>query len=169
MEPAEITECDTCNGALSIGAATSAYGAMAAVNLDNGFAWCAYDLSELWKLEVRGDNRVVHGVDGQRAYGLSLDRVIVQVPLVVVGKYDQAGALNVDAVAGLTVTLRYLRVNLEHPVSTGNGTRTATWTQADGAVVTAPVKVIPPLEHRVGQGALCRAVLTLDIPGGRWV
>jgi hypothetical protein len=161
-EPAEILSCDACNGGLVLSAAGSA----AQVDLMNGFAWCCTDLSDLWKVEVRGADRTLAGLSGERAYPREVHSVTMQFPMVIVGKYDKDGALNADAAAGLATTLRYLRTNLELPTGSGNGTRTATWTLEDGTTYTAPVHVIPPLQHAIGSGALCKAVLTISVPGG---
>lgn len=165
MEAAEITNCDVCNGGLKFNTA----GALPEIDLLNGYAWCVTDTSDLWKLEVRGDDRVLAGVAGRRAHPRELDAVTMQFPMVVVGKYTKDGAVNVDPSAGLDINLMYLRTNLELPIASGNGTRQMTWTRESGGTpLTANVHVIPPMQHKVGSGYLARLVLEVSVPSGRF-
>ncbi|GIV00841.1 MAG: hypothetical protein KatS3mg014_2456 [Actinomycetota bacterium] len=157
---AEISNCDTCNGGLVF----DAFGPYPAIDLLNGKAWCALDTSDLWKQEVRGEDRIVPGLEGSRPYPRLRAAVTMQFPLVVVGARDPSGALFANPVAGLAANLAFLRDNLEAPVSVGDGTRPLTWTRPDGVVLRAQVHVVPPLEHRIGPGATCRAVLTISVP-----
>lgn len=161
-EPGEILDCDACNGELTF----NATGALPAIDLLNGFAWCATDLSDLWKLEVRGGDRTIPGLEGERAYPLLRHSVVMQFPMVIVGKRTRLGALNADERAGLATNLAYLRTNLELPLTTGDGTRPVTWIRDDGVTLLADAKVLPPLQHQILPGAVCRAVLTIKIPTG---
>lgn len=159
VDAATIQSCDPCNGGLVIDG----------VDLMNGYAWCCTDLSDLWKLELRGiEGREVPGMDGELSFDPEIAPVTMQFPLVVVGAFDKDGNANTSPAAGLAENLAYLRANLELPAG-GDGTRPATWGRADGTTLTADVKVVPPLEHRFRPGHQARAVLTLRVPAGRFV
>lgn len=162
MAEAVLTNCDACNGTLTF----NTTGSLPEIDLMNGFAWCAADLSDLWKLEVRGDDRIIPGLDGARAYPRAITTVTMQFPMRIVGAFDEAGNPNVDPVAGLAENLAYLRTNLEMPIATGDGTRPATWVREDGVTLLADVHVIPPLQHRIDVGNSCRAVLTISVARG---
>lgn len=157
---ATITGCDSCNGRLVF----EPYLTFPEIDLANGIAWCALDTSEAWKQEVRGEDRVIPGIEGVRAYPRLRTVTRMQFPMVVVGERDPNGNPYADPAAGLAANLAFLRANLETPVTVGNGTRPLRWDRPDGVSLRAWVHVVPPLEHAVGPGYTCRLMLTVSVP-----
>lgn len=149
-------QCTSCYGTLTISTV-----------LLSGSAWCLPDLSSLWATpDVRGDDRLIPGVTGVKAYPRRLTASRYSLPMIVAGKYTRTGALNSNWQAGLEANLAYLMANVLLPTGTGDGTRTCVWTLPSGATVTAAVHVYGFVSPQLFPGSLLRGTLELSAPHG---
>lgn len=129
-------------------------------------AFFGNDLAELLRpADHRGGDRIIpHGgvVPKPRRRTVSKRSL----PLVIFGDRDQNGGVIVDYRAGLDDHIAYLNNNLVAPISTGDGTRSATLVLANGNR-SAQVHV-EGLDIGSGKGGHVKATLHLSIPGGEF-
>lgn len=154
-----ITACDGCLATLTIDS----------VELQ-GPGWCFPDLSDLLgDPDYVGEDRPISGAhddpfprdDGR------LDTVLTGV---VAGDYSQAGALLGGTLeAGVITNLTALKA-ITAPVTTGDGTRAAVLTLANGTTKTAAVHFGPlKVAYSGATGGLVNVTVRLEVPAGRFV
>lgn len=133
-------------------------------------AWKTVDVAPLFdSAPQRGENRVVPHANGRVAYLRRNDEWPIQLNLVIFGAYDQNGVLASNKRLQLLTNIEYLKTNVVAPTGTGDGTRTAVWTQAGGTTKTAPVHVLRLTCAQIVPGsASVRAVLELVVPAGQF-
>jgi len=86
----------------------------------SGPAWDTPDLSMLWvDAAQRGANRRVSGTPGVRFKRKRYDESPALIPLLVIGHFDPAGAVQANAMLGLQLNLETLRAGLVEPTVTG--------------------------------------------------
>jgi hypothetical protein len=136
-------------------------------------AWCITDMSAMLDdAELRGGNRLIPMAPGTLARRRRRTTTRKDFPVVVTGKYTQAGALLGETFAswqaGLTVNLRALRAGLgianDAPAGV-TGTVEAVWTPPGETAMTADVHVLAPLRVQIRSYAAL-AVLSLEVPVG---
>lgn len=139
----------------------------------NGPAWDIPDLTPLWiSGEIRGSDRTIPGTAGVLAYPRRRTVTEVDLDMLITGDVSAVGAAYDDAVAGLATNLEVLRATIVEPVTTGDGTRSASLTvPGETFARTGDVHVLGldlgPLIARFHERALIRATLSLSIPAGR--
>ena len=131
-----------------------------------GTAAChATNLQELYSQAHRGEDRIVPGSAGVVAYPRRLDAIRFRIELIINGRYTSDGALNADPDVGVRANIAELKT-VTAPVTTGDGTRTVTWTRPGGSV-TADCHVGPLLIGRhVGPAVF--STLELNVPAGEF-
>lgn len=141
-------------------------------------AWSIMNLERLWQqVEVRGEDRLIPGVNGVIAYRRRVTTRTVDLDFAITGDVDQAGNPVADGLVGLETNLDYLYANAFEPLTTADGTRPATLTKPSGATRTANVHVtfhegvVVTVEMGTcgsNRNALMQGVVTLTIPTGRF-
>lgn len=134
----------------------------------------AWDIPNPLKLlaeaSTRGENTTLPGAAGRRGNPMRLDQYETDLAFLLNGEVNQAGTPYSDPWVGLETNLAYLWTNVFTPVSTGRGTRAASFTTVGGAVRTATVQVEPlHLPNDVEDPTLVEAVLHLIVVSGRFV
>lgn len=133
-------------------------------------AWQCLDLTSLWEpAALRGNDRMLPGVDGVIPYPRRVTVSSRSIPMVIVGGVDSSGTSYIDPNApygGLWQNVNYLATNVAGPVG-GDGTRAASLTMPDTSVRSARVTV---LNLAIGQHVQAGMLATLDfnIVGGRF-
>jgi hypothetical protein len=123
----------------------------------------AKNLPELYTENHRGGDRLIPNVAGVVAYPRQRHDVTHTLELVINGRYASDGTLNANAMAGLRANIAELKT-ITAPVTTGDGTRTVTWTYPGGSA-SAACHVGPLLIGRhFGPSVL--ATLDLHVPAG---
>lgn len=153
------------------------YGRTGTLTIDglalNGPAWDIPDLSPLWiSGEIRGSDRTIPGAAGVLAYPRRRTVTEVDLDMLITGDVSAVGVAYADAVAGLAANLEVLRTLVVEPVTTGDGTRSASLTvPGETFARTGDVHVfgldLGPVIARAHERAMVRATLTLSIPAGR--
>ena len=146
------------------------YGCTGSLSIDgvslNCPAWDLPDLTDLWLPgAVRGDDRLLPGVVGVKAYKRRVTITQHSLPFLIVGDVDRLGNTYSDPWVGLQTNLAYLRTNVADPTNLTDGTRTGTLTMPDGTTRTADLHVLGIVKGQVLAGRM-RATLELSIPGG---
>jgi hypothetical protein len=133
-------------------------------------AWVAPHLSKLWyDVAVRGESTLLPGASGRRSNPTRVDETEHQLPFFINGVVDQTGATYPQAWEGLRLNLDYLWTNVFSPVTTGRGTRSASYLTPGGVTLTADVRVEPfiPAEE-ITDPTYVSGTFTLIIPAGRF-
>lgn len=131
-----------------------------------GTAAChATNLQELYTEQQRGGDRLLPNVDGVRPYIRRRHDVIHTLQLVIRGRFASDGTGNANAMAGLRANIAELKAIAE-PVTTGDGTRSVTWTFPGGSA-SADCHVGPLIIGR-HFGANVFATLDLHVPAGEF-
>lgn len=136
------------------------------------FATPAYDISNLEVLldgpDVRGADRLLPNTAGVKAYKrrATVSRRLLQ--LNIYGTADRTGAAASGATAQFQQLLDNIAVirTISDPVSTGDGTQTATLHFPNATTKTATVHVISPLQLSWVSYKFVKAVLTLELTAG---
>ena len=129
-----------------------------------GTAAChATNLQVLYDEQHRGQDRLVPGSAGVIATPRRLDSVTHILQLVINGRFASSGSAHADPYAGVRTNIAELKT-ITAPVTTGDGTRSVSWTRG-GSTVTADCHVGPLL---LGQhsGPILFATLDLTVPDG---
>lgn len=129
-------------------------------------AWRIKDLSRLYGLEVRGDDRILPGADGARPFRRRVTVRTVGLPLLVEGRFTHEGASNSNIWDGLDDNIDHLMTNVVTPATSTAGTRTAVWHRANGNI-NADVHVEGFEPQGWGQGWVL-FLLEISIPAGRF-
>lgn len=122
------------------------------------------NLFVLYSHAQRGADRLVPGSAGVIANPRRLAPIIHTLELEFFGDYDSSGAATADSHLGLRANIAEVAA-IAQPVTTGDGTRTVTWTRPDASTVTADCHV-GPLTVGSGSYAYARATLDLMVPSG---
>ena len=131
-----------------------------------GTAGCVcQNLYTLYTRTQRGADRLIPNVAGVVPYPRMMHDVTHLLELVFFGDYDSDGAPTADSNLGLRANIAEVAAIAE-PVTTGDGTRTVTWTRPGGAV-SADCHV-GPLTVGGGSSAFARATLELHVPAGEF-
>lgn len=148
--------CDPCYGTLTVGDV-----------LLNTDAWCIPDMSPLWGVpELRGQNRLIPGVQGRKAYKRRLDEHTVALPFLITGYCNVDGIpyrdLGLSTDQGLEANVAFLYNNVFNPDVDGadDSTRLATFVLPSGNVRESNVQVTltsPALRP----GSMMRATIEL--------
>lgn len=129
-------------------------------------AWRTLNLWELWQgPDTRGEDRLIPGTAGVRAYRRRATVTFVDVEMEFFGNLDWDGAEYTDARVGLETNLLHWRTNVTDPTVAAPGTRTAVLHLPSGATKTGAVTV----ESFKVQGdgpAAANAVMRLSIKAG---
>lgn len=142
----------------------------------NGPAWDIPVLGPLlFEHAIRGDNQLLPGAAGRRSYPRRVDQADHILHLTVNGYVDSAGtaytATQTAQGIGMHLNLETLWTGVFSPITTGPGTRAATYVMADAATtLTAAVQVTPL--RRVGEDFNVYEqdfTFTLTVPAGRFV
>lgn len=133
-------------------------------------AWGVLDLSELWGSQppLRGNNVVIPGAVGTRAYPRRFDQSVWSLHMIISGFVDDMGVEYADEEVGLETNLAYLQTNVIDPPTPPTATRSASLLTPSGNTLTADVQVTG-FDRGAKNLGLMRAVLELTIPGGRFV
>ena len=129
-----------------------------------GTAAChATNMQVLYNERHRGSDRLIPNVDGLVPYPRRLTAITHQLELVIDGRFTSNGVLNANAMTGLRANIAEIRT-VTTPVTTGDGTRSVTWTYPGGSA-TADCHVGPlTLLRHIGPAVI--ATLELDVPDG---
>lgn len=147
--------CNDCMGTLDIDG----------IPFDNAPAWCAYDLSDLWRVPVRrGANIIIPGATGRIARGFFDDELPCLVPMVFSGDWDETGIATFDWQSGLSDLLDYFVDNVVAKPGTVGEVRTATFTKPSGQAFTGDVQVRGWTPKFFSHGA--RVAVQLVFPAG---
>lgn len=125
-------------------------------------------LRPLWAVAYRSAEATVPYVDGEQSYPSRLSGLRVVLPGILVGELDSDGVAHPDPRAGLTANFDELYAAVLAPVSTGDGTRAATWTRPGGITRTGVVKVLN-FDVREQDATALSFSLSLLVPAGRLV
>lgn len=153
MSDQGVIDCRFCNGELEI----------------NGIsmhtpAWCVTDCIELWLPNaVRGQNVIIPGASGRRAYQMRRDESNYSLPMVITGYVDDLGDRYPDPWDGLQANIAFLYANIVDAAIAA--TLPATLTMPDLSVRTANVQV-RGLNLGNNPAPLRRATLELVVPSG---
>lgn len=123
-------------------------------------------LRPLWKVLYRTSEAVAPYVDGEQSYPSRLAALRVALPGVLWGHVDSDGDPTASIEAGLLANYEELYAAVLAPVSTGDGTRAATWHRGTGAEWTGTAKVLN-FDVRELAPRSVRFTLSLLIPAGR--
>ena len=115
----------------------------------------------------RGVDRILPGSAGVVAYPRRLHAIVHQLELVFFGDLDSDGVATASPQEGLRDNIAEVAA-IAAPVTTGDGTRSVTWTRADGSTASADCHV-GPLTVGGGSSAWARAMLELQVPSGQFV
>ena len=134
-------------------------------------AWDAPSLVKLWaEANIRGDNLLLPGAQGQRSYPTRLDQSEYDLAFFIYGNTDQDGTVIADAWQGLQQHLDTLWSNVFAPVTTGRGVRAATLTMPDASVRTADVQVEPlHFAEDIYDANFVECTIHMIVVGGRFV
>lgn len=127
-------------------------------------AWRITDLSKLYGLAVRGEDRLIPATSGSRAYRRWIASRVVGLPLLVEGARTHEDVVNANVWSGLDANVDYLMTNVVLPPATA--TYSAIWHRASGNL-TAEVHVEGFEPEAWGHG-WTRFRLELSIPAGRF-
>lgn len=133
-------------------------------------AWCCLDLSPLWvPANSRGENAIVPGAPGRRAFPRRVDQTDVALRIVVSGEADVGGnPYTRGAIYGLQQNLAYLCAHVVDPPTAPTATVAATLQLPNSpTVLTADVQVLQ-LEELFHVADFWRGLLHLRIPAGRF-
>lgn len=127
-------------------------------------AWRILDLSLLYGRAVRGEDRVMAGAAGARAYRRRRTLYSTTLPMLVEGRKDREGNVNGNIYSGLDTNIDYLLTNVVEPPSTA--TVAAVWHRVGGNK-TADIHV-EGFEPQAWGNGWVRFSLDISIPSGAW-
>jgi len=139
------------------------------VDLSSGPAFFTpnlFDLQATW--DVRGDDRLLPGVVGVKAYRRRITVSTHSLPMLVSGHTRYDGTAITPRALCLTNNIVFLRANVLLPPTANPGTRAASLLTPDGTTLTGPVHVLKFEPGEIVAGWM-QATLTISIPGGRLV
>jgi hypothetical protein len=129
-------------------------------------AWRILDLTGLFSsADLVGDDRRFPGTSGVRAERRWATSTRIALPMVIWGDRNRENTPYGSVRIGLQTNLEALHAAIVDP-TTGDGTRTAVWTQASGTS-TAPVHVLGLIVRALSPRSV-NATLQLSIPQGRF-
>lgn len=139
------------------------------IELD-GPAWHVTNLeTEISKRQTYGDTLRIPGAPGRRATIHRRDQVVMQLQLIVRGVVDRNGTPQANAAHGFKANCDYLIANLGLGSTSGDGTVTATYHDADGTTTkTASVIVRSFTPGDLGTHRDAACVLELVVPAGQF-
>jgi hypothetical protein len=123
----------------------------------------ATNLQVLYSERQRGSDRLIPNLAGVRPYSRQVADVTHVLELVINGRYTSDGVLNANPMTGIRANIAELK-GIAAPVTTGDGTRSVTWTFQGGSA-TADCHV-GPLSIGRHFGPLVFATLDLHVPAG---
>lgn len=137
-------------------------------------AWNVLDIIPLWiHSATRGENVIIPGADGRRAYPRRIDEGRYSLPMLIGGVADKDGNAYTNRWSGLQANLEYLRANVVTPPAAPTATRSATLLMPDGttriAEVQVDILVLPPHDSAGRPAASLECILELIVPPGRFV
>lgn len=157
MSDQGVIDCRPCNGELEIDG----------ISLHTP-AWCITDCIQLWLPNAtRGQNVIIPGANGKRAYPMRRDEANYSLPMAITGYVDEFGDRYADPWDGLQYNIAFLYANLVDVTIYAN-TLPATLTMPDLSVRTAEVQ-IRGLNLGDQPAPLRRATLELVVPSGRFI
>ncbi len=128
--------------------------------------WKVLDHTPLMEeAETSGTNRRLPA-GRVRSYPRYRTETIKDLPMLIWGSHDRLGAVYANPNDGLRLNIEEINAALG-PVSAGDGTRAAIWTLPDGT--TRGARVHASLELGEREVAICRAMLILVLPDGRFL
>jgi hypothetical protein len=131
-----------------------------------GTAAChATNMQVLYTERQRGSDRLLPGSAGVQPYPRRVDDVMHILELVINGRYSSDGTLNANPKIGVRTNIDELK-SITAPVTTGDGTRSVTWTFQGGSA-SADCHVGPLVIGR-HFGPLVFATLDLHVPSGQF-
>lgn len=132
-------------------------------------AWRITDLTPLKEPpDQRGVDWLIPGTGGIKPLQRRNTVTVKRLPMFIYGGRDRTNAAITNGLDGLQDNIDALYTAIVAPVGSGDGTRAATWHLPDGSTTrTANVHVLELRLNRVAP-LLCRAVLVISIPTGRF-
>lgn len=128
--------------------------------------WCV-NMNVLYNERHRGDDRVLPGTAGVSGNPRILDAVVHSLELIIDGRTDSDGVSNANAHTGLRANIAEIKT-ITTPVTTGDGTRTVTWTRPGSANVSASCHVGPlEIGDWISKSAV-RATLDIQVDAGQF-
>jgi hypothetical protein len=133
-------------------------------------AWQVRNLHDLWlPANQRGEDRIIPGVSGRKAYRRFADTTTRTLLLKITGDVNSAGTPQTNKFQGLQANIDALITSVVNPTDTGDGTRTLVLTMPSGGSRSEPVHVTGmsfggPLAEN---GRWITATIDLSIPAGR--
>lgn len=133
-------------------------------------AWNVLDVIPLWiHTMTRGENVLIPGAAGRRAYPRRVDESDYSLPMLIGGVANLSGTPYANRWTGLQTNIEYLRANVVTPPAAPTATRAATLLMPDGTTRTADVQVLSlDIMNPGTTAASVEAVLNLRIPAGRF-
>lgn len=132
-------------------------------------AWRIVDLTPLKEApDQRGSDFLIPATAGVVAQQRRNTVTVKRLPMIIYGARTRENVAISNALDGLQDNIDALYTAIVAPTGSGDGTRAATWHLPDGSTTrTANVHVT---ELRLGRATpiLCRAVLYISIPAGRF-
>lgn len=151
---------------MSVPSDVSVYLEVNSVPLDT-HAWRCLSYGDLFSAPaVRGDDRILPGAPGRRAYKRVVDATVKSLSMQVFGYKDQDGGAIADPLEGLLTHAAYLRANLGLAESTGDGTVPATFHRGSLGNLTGDVTVLAITDWQNIGGREATFRLDLSIPAG---
>lgn len=130
------------------------------------FAWRVQDIRPLVSpAAFRGNNVIIPGASGQRAYPWRVDQADHTLDMLITGDCDASGTANVNVATGFYANWGTLRTSLLTPPVAPTATLAATIVLPDATTVAADVQVLG-LELRNHTPHVDFAQLKLRIPAG---
>lgn len=153
MSDQGVIECRDCNGELTINNVSM-----------HTPAWCVLDLAQLWMPNaVRGQNVIIPGAAGQRAYRIRRDQARYSLPMVITGYVDDLGDRYADPWIGFVINLDFLRANvIDPPVA---ATQVAELIMPDGSLRVENIQVVG-FTLADDPAPMKRATLDIVVPSG---
>lgn len=129
-------------------------------------AWEVRSLLPLWhSAKQRGDDLLIPGAPGVRAYPRRSTITKRSLELIIYGFFDVDGNVNADVREGLEENVDYLKANVVAPVASATGTRVCVLTLPSGATKTGDVHVEDLDLGEFGPTSV-RGTLFLSLPDG---
>jgi hypothetical protein len=119
--------------------------------------------------DVRGTDRVIPLVAGQRPYLRRTDKTVISLEIMIFGDRDHTNAAYTNSIQGAITNLQYLRAQIFDPTGTGDGTRLFTLhlPPTGASTLTAYCHTGPLVADMVHPG-IYRATADLSIPAGKF-
>ena len=147
-------------------AAFPEYLTIGAVIIGTRASWCT-NLYVLRNEERRGEDRLIPNLAGRSPYFRQRDAASHVLELVISADFDSDGVAHADLAAGMEANIAELKA-IADPVTTGDGTRSVTWTRRNGTSVSADCHVGPLTFGDEWDDAIL-ATLDIVVPAGAFV